>query len=164
MEIKWKKGSRGKGSAKKCYLELEKIRKRDGVLIPAAVVKKAKAKTNPMHKEFTWDDNAAAEQHRLNQARLLMRTIEVIYEEAPMVPTRVYELITQPATKDKPARKAYQTVTEILADPIARDELLSRAIRDALAYRKRYNGLSELAKVFHVMDEFVENADKMLAG
>lgn len=162
MKATWKKGSHGKGDANRCYQELEKLRKRDGFLIPAEVVKKAQAKRNPMHNEFTWDDSMAAEQHRLDQARLMIRTIEVVHKEAPHIQSRAYHVITRPASNGDNSRKVYQSIEEILADPIARDELLSQAIRDALSFRKRYHALSELAKVFHVMDAFVENADKLL--
>ena len=164
MEIKWKKGSMAKGNAEKCYVELEKLCERDGCLLPEAVVQKAKAKRSPLHNAFIWDDSIAAQQHRLTQARYLVRSIEVIYEEAPQVQSRMYRVVSLPAVEDQKPRKAYQSVKEILADPIARDELLSQAIRDALAFRKAYHELSELAKIFQVMDEFVESADKLLEG
>ena len=163
MEIKWKKGSQGKGDAEKCYLALEKIRERDGCLLPEAIVQKAKAKSSPLHNQFVWDDTEAAKRYRLEQARYLVRSIEVIYAGTPQIQSRAYRVVTWPHQEDEKPRKAYQTVKEILADPVARDELLSNAIRDALAFRKAYHELSELAKVFRVIDQFIEDAEQHLA-
>jgi hypothetical protein len=39
-----------------------------------------------------------------------------------------------------------------------RDEILGNAIRDAIAFRRKYHALQELAKVVHVIDEFIETA------
>ena len=163
MEIKWTKGSRCVGDAVKIFNELETIRKRENDIKPEAVVEKARSKRSEMHKNFTWDDTEAANLHRITQARTLIRSIEVVYEEAPKVQARMYAITTAPAQEDEKPRMVYQTTKELLEDPLARDELLSRAIREALSYRKKYHGLSELAKVFQAMDEFVENADKLLA-
>jgi hypothetical protein len=142
---------------------LEGVKERDGTVTPEGLVLSAEDETNPLHKAFTWDDSIAATKYRLEQARLVMRSIEVVYTEAPEVKSRLYRVTSAPATETKPARKVYKTVKEILADPIARDELLSQAIRDALAFRKAYSELSELAKVFKVMDEFVANANKLIS-
>ena len=163
MEIKWRKGARCTGDPVKVFNELEKIRERDSSIEPEAVVNRAKAKNSALHKNFTWDDTEAARLHRLEQARGLIRSVEVVYQTAPQVQARMYSVTTQaPVAEEKP-RKVYQTTKNLLEDPLARDELLSRAIREALSFRRKYHGLSELAKVFHAMDEFVEDADEMLA-
>ena len=163
MDIKWKKGSRCVGDAVKVYKELETIRKREKGLKPESIVKKAKSKRSALHNNFTWDDTEAANSHRIAQARYIIRSIEVVYEEAPKVQARMYEITTAPAKDGEEPHNIYQSTKELLEDPIARDELLSRAIREALSYRKKYHGLSELSKVFQAMDGFVENADELLA-
>ena len=162
-KIDWKKGFRGKGDAEKVYSELEVIRKRVGSIKPEDVVKRAKIKKSSMHEMFTWDDSEAARLHRLEQARSVIRSIEIVYEKTPNVQARAYSVTTTAATDKEEPRKVYMSTAELLEDPIARDELLSRAIREALSYRRKYHGLSELAKVFRAMDDFVEHADKILA-
>ncbi|MCP4103650.1 MAG: hypothetical protein GY750_19855 [Lentisphaerae bacterium] len=52
-------------------------------------------------------------------------------------------------------RKVFTTTEEILKDPDARAELLSNAIREALAFRRRYSQLSELANVIRAIDDSV---------
>ena len=56
---------------------LRKLEEKDGTLRPERVVEAAKAKDHPWHDRFEWDDTAAAEQYRINQARVLIRSVEV---------------------------------------------------------------------------------------
>ena len=58
--------------------ELERIRKATGgVLSAEAVVKASKAKNAPLHPEFEWDDAAAAEKYRNDQARNIINHIRI---------------------------------------------------------------------------------------
>ena len=158
MKAYWVKGSKHSVDATKAYKELERIRKKEGCLVPAVVVHEASKPRNPLHKEFVWDDSEAAVQFRLEQARKMLRSIQVVYEDMPKEPMRAYEVVTQPAVKDMPERKVYDDVEKIMADPISRDELLGRAIRDALTYRRKYSQLQELSKVFSAFDSFLKTA------
>ncbi len=55
---------------------LEQIRAEGGgVLHPANVVEAAQDPASPLHADFEWDDGEAAIQHRLNQARTLIRAV-----------------------------------------------------------------------------------------
>ena len=58
-----------------------------GQLTPQNTVERARDPTNPLHAYFTWDDAKAADERRLDQARLLIRSVrvEVEYED------RLYE-------------------------------------------------------------------------
>lgn len=49
-----------------------------GILTPEQVVEEASDPANPLHEEFEWDDAAAAVQHRLDQARALIRSMRVV--------------------------------------------------------------------------------------
>lgn len=164
MKISWRDGFRSSGAdAEKVYQEIEIIRRRDGGIKPEAVLKQAKRKTSSMNKMFEWDDSKAAESYRVEQARGILRSISVVYSKAPKVKTRVFHTTTAAtATEDDKPRKIYQSTEELLKDPIARDELLAGAIRDALSFRRKYHCLSELAGVFKVIDGFVVGAEKML--
>ena len=158
MKAYWVSGSKHKVDATKAYNELERIRKKEGCLVPTVVVNEAKKPRNPLHKEFEWDDSEAATEYRLEQARRMLRSIQVVREEVPDRPMRVYEIVTQPAVKDMPERKVYDDIGKIMADPVSRDELLGRAIRDALTYKRKYAQLQELSQVFAALDAFLMEA------
>ena len=155
--IQWKNGSKISGDAEKVYCELEVIRKHDGDITPQAVVAKAKAKRSAMHRHFEWNDESAGYRYRLEQARKLVRSIEIIHVEAPKVPAKAYSVVTRPARSENKPRKVYQSTEEALQDPVQRDEILGNAIRDAISYRRKYAALQELSQVFRAFDEFVEN-------
>lgn len=58
--------------------ELEAIAaKAGGHLTPIAIVDAARDRKSVLHKHFEWDDAAAAEAYRLDQARSLVRCIHV---------------------------------------------------------------------------------------
>lgn len=158
MIIQWKQGSKINADPEKCYRELERIRAKEGNLKPESIINAAKRKNSPMHKVFNWDDKSAAHEYRLTQARYITRSIEVTYDEKPDVPVRAYESITIEKTTDEPKRKVYQSTEQILKTPSERDELLGNAIRDALAFKRRYRALSELSIVFSAVDEFLKKA------
>lgn len=156
-KVTWVGGYKAKVKPDIAYRELERIRK-NGSLTAGAVVTEASKKTNPLHPAFEWDNRVAAEEHRLEQARRMMRSIQVIVKERPKTPVRGYEITTQPQHGDMPERKVYEPIDVIMKDPMKRDELLSSAIRDALAYRRKYHALSELAQIFSAMDDFLKTS------
>lgn len=53
------------------------IEERHGELTPAIVVEEARAPDHPWHDEFEWNDEAAGERFRLNQARRLIARVRV---------------------------------------------------------------------------------------
>ena len=90
----------------------------------------------------------------------MLRSIQVIYPESPkQKPSRQYMVVTEAAKQGQPERKVYRTTKEIMQDPIARDEVLGNAIREAISFRRKYAELSELANVFVAMDDFVLNTE-----
>ena len=158
-KVYWKRGYRQKIEPEKAFNELERIKlKNGGKLTAGLVVIEARKQRNPLHKAFEWNDSIAADEYRLEQARRMLRSIEVVYKDTQKVPpTRVYVAISEPATNEQPERKVYRSVAEALKDPILRDEVIGNAIRDAISYRRKYAAIQELAKVFHAIDEFIES-------
>jgi hypothetical protein len=62
----------------------------DGPL-PEAVVREARNPKHPLHECFDWNDEKAAHEHRLDQARALISSIQVLVEyEDILVPTTCY--------------------------------------------------------------------------
>lgn len=154
MNVSWKKGYRAYTSPLTCYEELERIRAKEGFLNKDVVKEYARDKDNPLHYEiFDCDAEIASERYYSDRAAQVIRSIEVTRTSGPEKPTRAYEITTlNPREAAKPL-KAYKTTEEILSDPIGRAELLGDAIRDIHRLKNRYYMLSELAKIFKVIDE-----------
>ena len=60
--------------------EVTRILKRDGCVKASVLVSEATPKKAPLHDEFEWNDKVAAHEHRLDQARKIIRTTKVVYE------------------------------------------------------------------------------------
>lgn len=58
--------------------------KHSGVLEPETVVAVATPVKHPLHRYFEWDDCVAGHEHRLNQARALIRTVKIRREVRPL--------------------------------------------------------------------------------
>jgi hypothetical protein len=157
MVIRKKVGSRVNAAPDVIFAELEKA-KIDGSISLKTVVDNARPKNAPLHGEFTWTNSEAAEKWRLEEARKIVQSIEVVHNDSP--PTRAYEAVTIIGSQtdegdDVAPQRVFRSVADIMADPAARDDLLTQAIRDALAWRKRYAALQELAQVFAALDQVV---------
>lgn len=163
MQIQWKSGTQHKVKAEVAHAAIELIRKRNGGAATATeVVEAAKAKRNPLHQEFEWDDSVAANEHRLNQARELLRHLVVVRDDVTTDrPQRVYQVVRQPqedATAGERIKHVYRTTEDVMADADLRAELLGRALRELISIRTRYRDLQELAVVLRAIDEVVQSA------
>lgn len=130
---------------------LEAIRERNGgTLTPADVVADAKQKTSPLHDHFTWDDKEAAHQHRLNQARELIRSVRV------EVTTSTHRLATPFYIRDPrldPREPGYTTVYEARSDKSVAIDALREELARAVALLERTLTIAEALE----MEEAVQD-------
>ena len=161
MDVRWRAGSRfSKVPAQDAYAELEDIKRNEGGdLTPAAVVERAADEGNVLHDAFEWDNQLAAALHRVGTARNMIRSIQVVPADQPetqAVP--IYHNVVTAGEDDKP-RHVYQSLEEIMADPVTRGDLLRSAINEAYSFRKKYHLLSEMAKVHAAIDSTLERVE-----
>lgn len=74
------------------------------------------------------------------------------------VPVRAYESIRVVEVSDrKPpeTKHVFRRTEDILADDAGRADLLAQAVRDAIAFRRRYAALSELSQLIEVIDDTI---------
>jgi hypothetical protein len=160
LGYKYKQGTRGPLHIDPAIVadELAKA-KRGDELHPSDVVDIAKDPQNALHDFFTWDDSEAARLRRLDEARYLIRSIEVIYEKPKSGKTNgvdlEYETMSsreyQTLHVNGPSQP-YRQVEDILGDDESRIKLVEKAYRLAVRWRNTYAGLRELAEVFEAID------------
>ena len=126
-------------------LALKKMAKR-GELTAAAVVDAARPDGAPLHEAFEWDDAIAAEKHRAEQARLILRSIRIVGGD-DQEPERVYWHVAT-ETVD-----AYVTTARVREEDELRAALLSECVRTLMSARKKYAELVEMAEVWTVIDQ-----------
>lgn len=125
--------------------ELEKIRKaHKGILRPGDVVAFAKNPKTALHERFEWNQDAAAHQYRLEQARHIIRfTVRVIQQDNKPFKVRAYHSLPS----DRGEGDSYRDVVTVMSDSEMRAELLDLAMREAQQWADRYAHLKELAGI-----------------
>ena len=128
---------------------LEAIRvANEGILRAQDVVDAARAEESPLHDWFEWDDSVAAENHRRQQARELIR-VYVKVEKRDTPETRAY--VSLESDRRSPGG-GYRSVSDVFTNPERRAELLTQALREASLWRTKYKALEELAGVFDAIE------------
>jgi hypothetical protein len=112
--------------------------KAGGKLTPKAVVDTARDDKHPLHPHFEWNDAAAAESYRLDQARNLIRVIRVEDEVSEEGSTRAFLSVN---SDDGVAYRPLDTVKRSSDLQLA---LMKQADRDLEAFQRRYRALKEV--------------------
>lgn len=127
---------------KRIIEELRRIESKNGILRAEDVVKNAAVRTSPLHPEFEWDDTKAAHQHRLDQARALIRVcVEFVGEEKK--PRQVFVSLKS----DRIAGGGYRSTVSVLRMNDLRAQLVEDALQDMETFQSRYSRITELAGV-----------------
>ena len=119
-----------------------------GTLHPEDVVTAAEPVDSILHGQFNWDNTTAAHEHRLWQARQLIR-VRVSITDDTQDEFRVYVSL-------EPDRGefGYRTMVDVMQDPEMREQLLAQARRDMNKFRRKYQQLERLAPVLAAMAGF----------
>ena len=145
----WKKASRVSIDAQKAGKQLSKLHKKNGQLTAEIVVGDAKLPASPLHDHFEWDDRAAAEEHRLVQARKLLNSVVILRDNGENAhPIRAFVHIS-----DEDAGSVYVSIDIAMGDAVMRRQVLERAWNELEQWRQRYHEYEELAKIFTAIDE-----------
>jgi hypothetical protein len=151
MVYRWKEASSIRSiSAQQAGEELERIRTfHNGRLNPAIVVDKARPANAPLHPCFEWDDRRAAEAYRVDQAKHIIRSVEVIIEESDEQPKATRAFVSVVREDDR----SYTSIAHAMSVADLRDQVVDEALKALEAWRKRYAELDELADIFAVIDQ-----------
>lgn len=114
-----------------------------GLLLPSAVVAFARDPATALHAEFEWDDTAAAERWRLEQARAVIRVHFTVIGEEPE-PIRTFVSLTT----DRVTGGGYRALADVLNDPAMAQQLLRDALMELRAVQARYERVKALGVVW----------------
>lgn len=142
-------GFRVKGiTAPALHRHIEQLEAQNGHKATAEeMLDSARPSTSPIHHLFEWDDKKAAEEHRLDKARYLLRAVLVEYYIEATKKT-----VTVRAHVFSPKKKAYFSIKTVLNDTEMRAELVRQALEELRAWQKTYRALHELASIFQAID------------
>jgi|688.fasta_scaffold24117_4 hypothetical protein len=132
--------------------ELNRIYNKHGALAPATVVKESKPKQAPLHGAFEWNDQIAAEEHRLHQARQIINVVTVVPEDRPnTLPVQAFINVTVVNDDDKNERR-YTPVKEVIDTPGLYDQHLSHLKYRLKNMKIELSKFVELAQVCDAID------------
>lgn len=140
MIYRFRDGSRFSGNAELAAAELERIRTEQGTLKAETIVTEATPEDAALHGWFEWNDAAAAHEHRLDQARRLVRAIVIVHDNLP--PTSMYVHV-----REQEAREGgYEPLTIVASHPDRYLMALSEAEVGLSSARRRVDELLDAAK------------------
>jgi hypothetical protein len=124
-----------------------------GMLRPEDVVSFAKNPTTALHSAFTWEDDEAAHNWRLWQARQVIIRVSAVYPDTePETKYRAFVSLKADRYNDR----GYRAMVDVLADGNLREVMLAEAMMDMQAFMQKYDTLKELAGVFAEMQKVVK--------
>lgn len=143
MVYKFKRGSYINADPQAAGEMLERLEAENN-LTAKALVDANRDESAPLHNEFEWDDNIAAEAYRETQARHIINCLEIVREEAE--PVRAFFNIRR-------EEREYHRIETILREKDSREALLKTALAELAAFQRKYKDLVELAAVLSAIDE-----------
>jgi hypothetical protein len=145
-----------KPDAKVVGTTLEELRQQfKGEITPEDVVEAARSLNNPLHPYFQWDDSKAAQEHRLAQARSLIRSVVAIYRD-PKISKEPVRMVAFTHIRDGEASH-YRDTSEAMRVKTTRAAILKRAWDELKQWRRRYQTLREFADLFDAIDDLEDD-------
>ena len=128
---------------------MEQLEQSEAGLSPATLLDASRDESAPLHGEFEWRDDVAAEQYRLNQAGGIIRNVyRITVETQEKAPVRAFV-----STGER--QQAYVSIATALTNEKWRENLLESAKRDMQSFTAKYRNLGELSEVLTAMQKAV---------
>lgn len=154
-KYQYRSGAKLKGvSAEDTYKELERIRA-DGGITASAVVEQARPKDAVLHPAFEWSNKKAAHEHRLWQARQIVRAVVVVTDDRPAEQVYVHVAARQQEGENKNFEGRYEPVELVVNSP----DLFEQAISEL---RDRLRSAGEAVQALERAAQKSADPDKMM--
>lgn len=141
--------------------EIVALAETHGHITPEIVLAAATPPTSPLHRFFDWNDGEAAQKYRLLQAATMIRRIKVTVTGGDEQNVRVRAFVNVKEEipddeEDEPVSKGiYIPIQTAIEIPCYKSQMIEQCKRDIEAFRNKYRGLQEAAKIIEAMDGFV---------
>lgn len=138
----WKSASYIRANANQAGQMCEQLAATKG-LTPKNLVDANRPEDAPLHDEFEWRDDIAAEKYRESQARHIILSLVLVPEQKEIQPVRAFFSVTG---------SGYESTELILRTPDKKEALLQQATRELQAFRRKYAALIQMAEVIEAID------------
>ena len=156
----WRPGSHVQVDVNVAAIEFDRLVRRDGAVIPKAVVEISRPDEAPLHPYFEWDDSAAAEHYREQQAAHAIRSFVVVYRKAytneVVKPIRALvrvkkgdsDSFVKPGLEQATEPLHYVPIRTVMAELELRDRYVRQALEALISWRDRYRDIADFARIF----------------
>lgn len=143
MTYKWKDGSQHKVSAQIAGEVCAELEER-GELNAQNLVDVSRPEEAPLHDEFEWNDDIAAELYRKTQAYAIIRHLSINTETK--APVRAFFNIEIRSNQ-------FESIETIIQQEDKYSKLLKQALNELEAFQRKYQMLTELQEVFDAIEK-----------
>lgn len=146
MVYKWKDAKQIRANANEAAQVMNQLAER-GALTAENLVEASKPGDAPLHNDFEWDNDKAANEYRKHQARNIINALVIVPDETVPTnePVRAYFQIED-------GGRRYTQLTAIMESPSQMEMLLKSALNELAVFRKKYGLLQELQDVMKSID------------
>lgn len=153
MTYQWKTGFY-KTSAQIAGEELERISALPSGLTAQAVVDESRPMVAPLHNEFDWNDETAAEKYRQHQARKLIGNLVIVTEQSsePAECTAVRAFVK--------TETEYKNILVALRNQKDAEFVFQTALRELLSFKQKYAALTAFNNLFAEIDNLQNQVEE----
>jgi len=121
-------------------------------LSPKTLVDASRDENAPLHGEFEWRDDVAAEKYRLSQAQGIIQNLRIVTVQADGSEAMDRAFVVKPGGESN-----YVALQSALSREDWKDHLLEEARRDVKCFLGKYRRLRALSGITSAMEQFLHN-------
>lgn len=111
---------------------------------PYDVVEKASSPESSMHQFFEWDDDRAANEYRVHQARSLIQKIKIVVVDTHKDKTETRAFHNVEVVISNKLEHRYVPLREVKASPVLRDQVIQRAFDELKDWERKYKQYQDI--------------------
>lgn len=140
-------------SAEDAGKHIEKIQNEQGAVTCRNLLDSAKPEDSVIHPCYEWDDGVAAEKYRLSQSKDLLANLVRVSVVSENQEPKTYRAFVNVEENKRFGSGKFLSVDTAMADSEMRQIVLRNALRELMAFQKKYEDLNELEGVFRAISE-----------
>lgn len=130
----------------------EELANSEDGLSPRTLVDASRAADAPLHNEFEWRDDVAAEKYRIEQAKGIITNLRIVTVQADGSEAMDRAYVVKPGGESQ-----YVFIQNALSREDWRDALLEQARHDVKCFLGKYRRLQALAGITDAMEAFLHS-------
>lgn len=155
-EYKARKGSRfSDADAAVIGPELDRTFGPEAPRTPEGVVRKAQSARSKLHPYFTWDDDEAGRAWRLQEARLMLNSLEILVIGDGQEPRRT-RAMHHVVVNEETHESAYVVADIVFANSAYSEQVVDKARRELEGWTHRFEEYAELGGAIPLVRKAVE--------